>query len=199
MIKILFIISFLSFNLYASKCIDLANHLINSGKKVQLFYFPETKLSYATIEAEYKSIKVGFINFSEHRDSLYIDLVKTNSNFRREGVQTALIQRLVQLKNPKKISLTFGETNKKVFLSAMFDELFHHMVDIEYKADLAEVYIIENIRMINVNRLKTAVFKTPTGKALYAEGFTKVSATLGLYPINGHNNLSILLDFSKKE
>jgi len=200
MIKILLLSLLLSFSVQASKCVQLSSEFIKSGREIELFHFPESNFNHASIQAEYRSIEVGFINYSDHgANSLYIDLVRTDYNFRMEGVQTALINRLIKLESPNRISLSFGETNKEIFLYNMFDELFSHIVDVGYKPKLAEVYMVENIDMINVKLLRRAIFKTPTGKALFNAGFTKVKTVLSTYPVKGSTNVSIHMMFRKGE
>jgi len=199
MIKIL-LLFLLSFNLYAYKCVRLSNQFIKSGKEIELLHFPETRLNHASIQAEYRSIDVGHLNYTiEDKNWYYIDLVKTKYNFLREGIQSTLIKTFIELNKPDKITLHFGETNKKIFLESAFDELFNHLAEPFYKAQLAEAHLIDNQWLGPSDKISRAAFNTPTGKALYRNGFNKVVVSLSTYPIAGHRNIRIFLIFTKEK
>ena len=195
---LLLFLQVISIQVFGSPCERLANVFLTSGLEAKTYAYSETLYADAVIEVEYQGKVLGEVIYSSRVDDVYIELVRVNENYRRDGVHTRLLEKLVNKTNPNKIALTYGDSNKELFLNAVGGEFFPSHQG--YKPDMAEWYLVQHIHtgLIDGAAVKRGIFEAPTGRALKQLGYSNVDYALSTYTVNEKRKLRIALNFTRE-
>ena len=195
----IFILLFLLFNNAYGNCRHLAKQFIEH-REVDIYWYSGRGYSSDYLEMEYRSLTLGSIAYEFIKDDhIYIDLVRTNANFRRLGISKMLHKTLISKHNPRKFSFRLGDTNKAQFLHGVREGMFGGGVadDLEQNR-IVEKYLIQEYASVSDRVIYGAARYTPAYKTLTKLGYKLAMVDLDV--TYGHTRyLVIKMEFVKNE
>jgi len=163
---------------------------------------------------------IGFAKYlsGQNGEVVFLTSGLVKKTHRRKGVQSKLVEKIIETEQPKIVSYSIQGTNQEAFFLAiaegvhqkLINEVIRKHIDIKKQAQLGKTYLMNYFKALEQNKfyramqesiIEDAAFNTPTGKTLEKAGFDRVNITYeGLHRTDdGSKDLSIYLYFSKEK
>ena len=169
-------------------------------EKLTYFHHEETQYTDATVESVIDNKVAGFLTYTNQFDYHYVEVVRVEPEFRRQGIHTTLFKKFIDKEDPDEVHFMLADINRSVFLEKLQLHMFHPNVKLraeDYITSILNTTIIKehNIKFV----LEMAGGNIPSGIALRRLGYEVKEVKLSTYDMRGKPKLKIHLEFRRKE